>query len=229
MDAYRWPRASRTAGWTTTCSGTTATGKFLEIRGALGLRNDFPLDLTARSSSLDLARLAAVFDVVQESGGSLDLQLHARGTVAAPDLQGDLAIRKGALRLASTGEPYRDIDARLTLAGNRLEIGSLAAASSTGTLRAGGWLEIGERRLNQVVLDVQARDFTVMNTDAVQGRLTGALEARGPLDALAVNGAVTIPRARVRLDDFGAGPGCRVASRPDGVRRLRWRPRKGRQ
>ena len=180
--------------------------EILEIRGALGLRDDFPLDLAARSSSLDLARLAAVFDVVHESGGSLDLQLHARGTVAAPDLRGDLAIRKGALRLASTGEPYRDIEARLTLAGNRLEIGSLTAASSTGTLRAGGWLEIGERRLKHVALDLQAHDFTVMNTDAVQGRLRGVLEARGPLDALAVSGAVTIPRARIRLDDFGAGP-----------------------
>ena len=180
--------------------------EILDIKGALELRNDYPLELTARSSALDLARLAAVSDAVQESGGSLDLQLHARGTVAAPDLQGDLAIRKGVLRLTSTGEPYRDIEAQMTLTRNRLEIGHLTAASSTGTLRAGGWLEIAGLRLKHLVLDVQGDDFTLMNTDTIQGRLTGALEARGPLDALAVNGTVTIPRARIRLDDFGAGP-----------------------
>ena len=100
------------------------------------------MDLRARSSSFDLARLAAVFDAVRQSGGALDLQLHAGGTLWAPDLKGGLAIREGFLQLASTGEPYRDIEAQLALDGNRLEIASLDAASSTGTLRAAGWLEI---------------------------------------------------------------------------------------
>ena len=180
--------------------------QILEIKGNLGLQKDYPLELRAQSSSLDLARLAAGFDVVEHSGGLLDLQLHAGGTVADPDLTGELAIRDGVLLLASTGERYRDIEAQLTLNGNRLELAGLTAASSKGTLRAGGWLETEDLRLKDLYLSLRAQDFKLMNTESVQGRLTGAIEARGPLDALAVKGNVTIPRARIRLDDFGAGP-----------------------
>ena len=180
--------------------------EILEVKGTLGLGNGYPLDLTARSSSLNLARLAPVFDVVEQSGGFLDLQLYVGGTVEAPDMKGHLAVREGALLLASTGEPYQDIEARLSLSGNRLEMGSLSATSSTGTLRAEGWLETEELRLKHLYLALQAHDFKLMNTASVQARLTGALEARGSLEALAVKGDVSVPRARVRLDDFGAGP-----------------------
>ena len=180
--------------------------EILEIKGTLGLQGDYPLDLKARSSSLNLAGLAPVFDVVQQSGGLLDLQLHAGGTLRAPHLKGELAIREGVLRLASTGEPYQDIEAQLTLTGNRLEIGNLTAASSTGTLRAEGWVETDVLRLKHLHLSLQGRDFRLMNTESVQARLTGTMEARGPLEALSVKGDVTIPRARIRLDDFGAGP-----------------------
>ena len=180
--------------------------EILEITGTMGLQNDFPLDLEARSSSLDLARLAQVFDGVEQSGGSLDFQVYAGGTVGEPDLKGELAIRDGVLRLASTGEPYRDIQAQLNLVGNRLDIGNLTAASSTGTLRAAGWLETDDLQLNQLYLSLQADDFKLMNTESVEARLTGTVEARGSLDALAVKGDVTLPRARIRLAGFGAGP-----------------------
>ena len=186
--------------------------EILQIEGTLGLGNRYPLDLKVQSSSFDLARLGPVFDVVELSGGSLDLQLLVGGTVEAPDLKGDLAIREGVLQLTSTGEPYQDIEANLTLRGNRLEMGSLTAASSTGTLHAAGWLETHELRPKHLHLSLQAHDFNLLNTNTVQARVTGALEARGSLDALTVRGDVTVPRARIRLDDFGAGP---VSVSPD--------------
>lgn len=180
--------------------------EILEVKGVLGLGSDYPLQLTARSSSLDLAMLAPVFDAVEQSGGFLDFQLNAGGTVGAPDINGELAVREGALRLASTQEPYQDIEAQLTLSNSRLDLRSLTASSSTGTLRGTGWLEADQLRLKHLYLSLQARDFRLMNTAAVQGRVTGAIEAQGPLHALTVKGDVTIPRARIRLDDFAAGP-----------------------
>ena len=180
--------------------------ELLEMNGTLGLRDDYPLDLKAAASALDLAGLASLFDIVKQSSGALDLQLHVGGTVKAPDISGALAVRDGAVRLAATGEPYRDIQARLTLADGRLHLDSLSAASSTGALRADGWLETDGLRPKHLQLAVEARDFTAMSTNAVQARATGAVEARGPLDALAIRGDLTIPRARIRVDDFGAGP-----------------------
>lgn len=180
--------------------------ELLEVKGTLGLRDDYPLDLKATSSSFDLARLAPLFDVVEQCGGSLDLRLHVGGTVKAPDLNGDLAVRGGTLRLVPAGEPYRDIQARLTLANNRLDVDRLSAASSTGTLRTGGWLETDGLRLQHLQLSLQAQEFTAMNTASFQARFTGAVEAQGSLEALALKGDLTVPRARIGIDHFGAGP-----------------------
>ena len=180
--------------------------ELLEVKGTLGLRGDYPLDLKATSSSFDLARLAPLFDVVEQSGGSLDLRLHVGGTVKAPDLNGDLAVRGGSLRLVPAGEPYHDIQARLTLANNRLHVDRLSAASSTGTLRTSGWLETDGLRLKHLQLSLQAQEFTAMNTASFQARFTGAVEAQGSLDALALKGDLTVPRARIGVDYFGAGP-----------------------
>jgi len=180
--------------------------ELLEVKGTLGLRDDYPLDLKATSSSFDLARLAPLFDVVEQSGGSLDLRLHVGGTVKAPDLNGGLAVRGGTLRLVPAGEPYHDVQARLTLANNRLHVDRLSAASSTGTLRTSGWLETDGLRLKHLQLSLQAQEFTAMNTASFQARFTGAVEAQGSLDALALKGDLTVPRARIRVDHFGAGP-----------------------
>ena len=180
--------------------------ELLEVKGTLGLRDGYPLDLNATSSSFDLARLAPLFDVVEQCSGSLDLRLHVGGTVKAPDLNGGLAVRGGTLRLVPAGEPYHDVQAQLTLANNRLDIDRLSAASSTGTLRTSGWLETDGLRLKHLQLSLQAQEFTAMNTASFQARFTGAVEAQGSLDALALKGDLSVPRARIRLDFFGAGP-----------------------
>ena len=180
--------------------------ELLDVAGAVRLQDDYPLDLEVTSSAFDLARLAPFVDAVQESSGSLDVELQVAGTVKAPDVRGTVALRDGALLLPVTGEPYRDVQARLTLAGNRLDVDDLRLASTTGTVAVNGWLETAGRDLKHLHLALQARDFTAMNTPFIQARLSGAVEARGSLEALTVKGDVTLPRARIRINDFGAGP-----------------------
>ncbi len=183
--------------------GSTA---LLDVKGGVGLQHNYPLDLQVTSSSFDLARLAPFVDTIQRSSGWLDAQLRVGGTAKAPDLHGNVSLRDGALLLAVIGEPYRDIQARLNLANNRLDIHDLRMASETGTVGVNGWLEVTGDGLEQLQLFLQAHDFTAMNTPSIQARLTGAVEAQGSLDALTVKGDLTIPRARIRIDDFGAGP-----------------------
>ena len=183
--------------------GSTA---LLDVKGGVGLQHNYPLDLKVTSSSFDLARLAPFVDAIRESSGRLDVKLRVGGMAKAPNLHGNVSLRDGALLLAVTGEPYRDIQARLTLANNRLDIDELRLASTTGTVDADGWLEAAGRDLKHLQLSLQAHDFTAMNTPSIQARVTGAVEARGSLDALTVKGDLTIPRARIRIDDFGAGP-----------------------
>ena len=184
----------------------------LDVQGEVGLQHHFPLDLKVTASSFDLARLAPFADTIQHSGGSLDAQLRVGGTVKAPQVNGNALLRDGVLLLAVIGEPYRDIQARLNLANNRLDIDELRLASKTGAAGVNGWLDITADGLEDLHLSLQAHDFTAMNTPSLQARLTGAVEARGSLDALTVQGDLTIPRARIRIDGFGAGPASVSAS-----------------
>ena len=183
--------------------GSTA---LLDVKGGVGLQHNYPLDLKVTSSSFDLARLAPFVDAIQRSNGWLDAQLRVGGTVKAPEVNGNIFLRDGVLLLAVIGESYRDIQARLKLTNNRLDIDDLRMASETGTVGVNGWLEVTAGGLEQLQLSLQAHDFTAMNTPSIQARLTGAVEAQGSLDALTVKGDLTIPRARIRIDDFGAGP-----------------------
>ena len=183
--------------------GSTA---LLDVQGLVGLQHDYPLDLKVTAASFDLARLAPFVDTIQQSSGWLDAQLRVGGTVKAPELNGNVSLRDGALLLAVIGEPYRGIQAQLNLANNRLNIGDLRMASETGSVDVNGWLEVTGGGLEQLQLSLQADDFTAMNTPSIQARLTGAVEAQGTLDALTVKGDLTIPRARIRIDGFGAGP-----------------------
>ena len=180
--------------------------QLLDVRGTVGLQNDYPLDLKVTSSSFDLARLALFVDAIQQSSGWLDAQLRVGGTAEAPDASGNISVRDGTLRLAVIGETYRGIRARLNLANNRLDIDHLRMASGAGTVAVNGWLEAAGRRLEHLQLSLQAQDFTAMNTPTIQGRLTGTVEAQGALDALTIKGDLTIPRARIRIDGFGGGP-----------------------
>ena len=138
------------------------------------------------SSSFDLARLAPFVDAIQRSNGWLDAQLRVGGTVKAPEVNGNIFLRDGVLLLAVIGESYRDIQARLKLTNNRLDIDDLRLASETGTVGVNGWLEVTGGGLEQLQLSLQAHDFTAMNTPSIQARLTGAVEAQGSLDALTV-------------------------------------------
>lgn len=183
--------------------GSTA---LLDVKGGVGLQQNYPLDLKVTTASFDLARLAPFADTIQQSGGWLDAQLRVGGSLKAPEVNGNIFLRDGALLLAAIGEPYRDIQARLNLAGNRLDIDDLRMASTTGTVGVNGWLEVTGDGLEQLELSLQAHDFTAMNTPSIQARVTGAVEARGTLDALALKGDLIIPRARIRIDGFGAGP-----------------------
>lgn len=189
--------------------GSTA---LLDVQGEVGLQHHFPLDLKVTASSFDLARLAPFADTIQHSGGSLDAQLRVGGTVKAPEVNGNALLRDGVLLLTVIGEPYRDIQARLNLANNRLDVEELRLASKTGAAGLNGWLKITADGLEELHLSLQAHDFTAMNTPSIQARLTGAVEARGSLDALTVQGDLTVPRARIRIDGFGAGPASVSAS-----------------
>ena len=179
----------------------------LRLQGTVGLDAAGALDMIVQSQNFDLSRLSSYTDAVQQSDGELNLDLRLSGTTRQPEMHGQLDLTDGLLQLAATGEPYKDIRMQVNFAGERINLETLKVGSTTGTLNLEGWLELAGTALKELNIDMTADNFTAINTQDIEAILTADLSAAGSLEALSVNGEVTIPRARVRIEGLlGGGP-----------------------
>jgi translocation and assembly module TamB len=183
------------------------SSEILHVHGSLGMGPAGALALQVQASGLDMQRLTPLSSAILESAGTLTLDLRLAGTLQQPQAHGHLELRDGVLRLAATGERYKDMQARLLFAGDRVDIERLYVGSRSGPLQLTGRIESTGRALRQVDLTVQAQEFTAMHTQDRQAVITAAVKAFGSLEEMSVTGNITVPRARFRLDgNLGGGP-----------------------
>ena len=179
----------------------------LQVRSTMRLDAARALDVQVQAPMVDLDMLGSLSPAVQQSAGLLTLDLRVTGTLQQPHVRGELLLRDGVLQLAATGERYQDIQVHLLFAGDRVTIERLQLASRSGPLQVRGWIEHDNLALRQVDIAVSARNFTAMRTPAVEAVVSADITARGTLQAVTVAGNVTVPRARLSLEQIpGSGP-----------------------
>jgi len=179
----------------------------LQVRSTMRLDTAHTLDVQVQAPMVNLDLLGPLSPAVQQSAGLLTLDLHVTGTLQQPQVRGELLLRDGVLQLAATGERYQDIQVRLIFAGDRVTIERLQLGSRSGPLQVTGWFEHANLALRQVDIAVSARNFTAMHTPAVEATVSADITARGTLQAVTVAGSVTVPKARLRLEQIpGSGP-----------------------
>src|SRR5262249_18602349 len=106
-----------------------------------------------------------------------------------------------------TGEPYKNIQARITLAGNRITVEQLQLESHSGPLQVTGWIEHVGLNPSRIDLAVSADNFTAMRSPSIEAIISAQVTARGTLQETVVAGSVTVPRAHIHLDKIpGSGP-----------------------
>jgi translocation and assembly module TamB len=181
--------------------------ELMQSQGTIGLGNSGELAINVQSNDFDLARLKPFSDQIQDMAGALHLDLRLAGTLAEPEAYGDLVLEQGALQLETTGEPYKDIQSRIHFEGQRVHIENLHVGSSRGDLELQGALQLAGLALEKLDMTLDAKEFTAMNTPGIEAAVTADIEASGSQQALTVNGNVTVPRARIRIDELpGTGP-----------------------
>ncbi len=181
--------------------------ELLSLQGTVGLDAAGALNVTVPPQTFDLARLPSYTEAIAKSAGELDLDLRLSGTTSQPVINGKLAVIDGMLQLPVLGEPYTDIQTTINFAGNRISLEQLDIGSKTGTLNLQGWLELAGAELKALDFSMAANNFTAIQTQDIEARLNSNLSAKGSLDALTVNGNVTIPRAKIRVEGLlGGGP-----------------------
>jgi len=195
-------------------SGTTARldlhwqdqgRQLLQVRGTMGLGAPGALDMQIQASEVDLGRFASMSPAVTHSAGMLGLDLQVAGTLQQPQVRGSINLRDGGLQLAAAGERYKDIQMRLLFAGDRLDIERLQVGSRSGPLQLTGQIAYTGQTLRQIDLAVQAQNFTAVHTPGIEAVISADVKARGPLQALVVNGSVSVPRARVMMGKLPVG------------------------
>jgi translocation and assembly module TamB len=171
--------------------------ELLQVQGSVGLSANGVLAMQIRAPGLPLEMLQGAVPGLTHSAGTLNLDLQATGTLQQPRLNGSLVMDNGALQLAATGERYREIQMRIVMTGDRIDIQQLRVGSQSGPLEVMGWAQLAGSTLQQVDVAVRAQEFTAMNTPGIQAMVNMDLAVRGSLQAMTATGTVTVPRLRV--------------------------------
>ncbi len=171
--------------------------ELLQVQGSVGLSANGVLAMQIRAPGLPLEMLQGLVPGLTHSAGTLNLDLQAAGTLQQPRLNGSLVLNNGALQLAATGERYRDIQMRIVMTGDRIDIQQLQVGSQSGPLEVMGWVLLAGSTLQQIDVTVRAREFTAMNTPGIQAMTNMDLAVRGSLKAMTATGTVTVARLRV--------------------------------
>ncbi len=179
----------------------------LSVAGNVDAGTSKHLALDVKAPNFDLAKLESFSPSIERSAGRLRIDLDVRGTLDQPSANGVLEVQDGHFLYSAIGEPYRDIQTRAVFKGNRLAIERFELGSSTGTASLEGWLETAGLALSQANLMLDAKDFTAVNTQAIEAVVSSKVAVRGSQEALLATGNVTVPRARIRYENLPAtGP-----------------------
>jgi autotransporter translocation and assembly factor TamB len=179
----------------------------LQARGTLGASPAGELDMHIQAPGISLDLLEPLSAAVTESAGMLQLDLRLIGTLQQPEVRGSLRLQDGVVALAATGERYRDIQARIAFAGNRIDIERLQAGSRSGPLQVTGQITLAGLSLQRVDVSIQAQEFTAMHTPSTEAIVSAAVEVEGSGQELQATGSVTIPRARLLFQELPGGSG----------------------
>lgn len=180
----------RVVDWTWELSGNR-----IDVGGSAGLTGDRRLDLRV-GGHIDL-RMIGAFVPGTTSAGLADVSLSVSGSLGAPLADGSVEIRSGELRLADPEVALSELQGRLVLDGDRLQLVDLRGAMNGGPFTVAGALEHRELALTGGALTFRGSGITLnvpegMRTE-VDSELTLSLGDRPRL-----TGRATVQRGAYR-------------------------------
>jgi translocation and assembly module TamB len=166
-------------------------------------RLDGTCDLMASAKGhVDLALLNPLLrSSVDQIGGQAEIDMTAMGALAAPKMQGHLAITDGRYDNLRYGTRLKAIQAQMNASGSRLQLSSFTARTpGNGSLSGSGDIDL--TRSSPVAITIQAQKAQLI--DNAMGSATAdadlTLSSQGP-QQLALAGRIKITRADIRVPD----------------------------
>lgn len=160
-----------------------------------------PVDFGLDARGLELSPFTLALPVPIRSSGQLQgsARLHYDLRSKAVTLAGDLALTRGSLGIAPLGQQLSDVEARLHMQNNVLQLQRLSAHDFDGKVSATG--NVTFDTLSQLRLDLALAfaDFPIRNEGAQVSKLTGKLALRAAIDAEKTRAELVVKDLRVNL------------------------------
>ena len=170
----------------------------LTATGTISLVGERPVAVDVEGT-INAGAVSALTDAVQAEGSGT-VQLAARGTIAAPELNGFVAL---ADVTAVSDEPNiaaEHVNARIDLRGRQVTLTQLTADVNGGTFEAGGSATLGRGGLEAIDLQATTRDFAFDAPLDLRSLSDATLNVRSNGDEIVVGGQVTIDEAGLTGD-----------------------------
>lgn len=179
-----------------TASGRVPLSTLYRERGGEG-----EMDLTVRSTAIDLGLLEGATDVVRDVSGTMTVDVHVVGTTRDPRFDGEVALADAAFRVAASGVRYQKGRVALRLEPNRVRVEMFHLEDGNGhPLEVRGSLATHELRVSDLAIEVTARGFAVLRNEFGRMDVDAQLRLQGQFESPRLAGRITVAGGELAVD-----------------------------
>ncbi|MDZ7810107.1 MAG: translocation/assembly module TamB domain-containing protein [Arhodomonas sp.] len=163
---------------------------------------DPPLDGEISVEGLRLGLIRPFLPQLRDLQGVVSVDGRLAGSLRAPRFNGQVNLRQGLVALPDLPVPLEDIELTAEVAGASARIGG-SFRSGEGVARIGGSVSWEDTPTASVAL--QGQDLEMAYPPLVRLRLSPAMTLSYDGEAVSVNGRLTVPWARITVEELPAG------------------------
>ena len=157
-----------------------------------------PLDVSVNLPDSDLNALKPFVDGIASMKGVLGLNAKVTGTLAKPNITGDLHASAPAIDFKQDDVPAaRDVRLRVKFDGTRIYIEDAGAMLAGGTVGARGSVDWTDSANPKIEATLTAREALLLRDDSMSMRADADITCRGTLSQATVAGKVELVRGRI--------------------------------
>ena len=165
-------------------------GSDLSFGGTVPLKSEAAMNVSAKGS-VDLALLKVIGAEV-DSSGRVEMNVSARGSLKAPEVNGEFDVKNAVFSSPSAPIAFEGVNAKLALTGNRLEITQFTGNAGGGTITARGSMTYGKDANFDLAMNVHS--VRLRYPEGVRAVLQGDLQLTGSPDDSNLTGRILIER-----------------------------------
>ena len=164
---------------------------------------DQPLDVSIKSSAINLGLIEGITDVIRNVSGEVKLDVRAIGTSHDPHMDGSVDLTNAAFLVTSSGAKYKNGRAAVKLALERITVESLHLEDDDGhPLDVRGSLATHELRVGQLQIEARAEHFEVMRNELGRIDIDAVLQVVGQFESPRIAGDLTINGGELKVDEI---------------------------